>query len=88
MCQMSYYRWMLPLADRFGKNLKKIRSKKGVSQFQLGIEINCTEDTIANYENGRRWPDVETIEALAMALDVDPEAFFSKLSFQDQEKAL
>jgi len=75
---------MLPLADRFGKNLKKIRLERGVSQFQLGIEINCSEDTIANYENGRRWPDVETIEALAMALKVDPEAFFSRPLSQEK----
>lgn len=71
---------MLKFAQRFGSNLKRIRQNKKLTQFQLGIEIESSEDSIASYENGRRWPDVETIEAMAIVLEVDPEEFFKKIS--------
>jgi transcriptional regulator with XRE-family HTH domain len=75
---------MLNLSKRFGTNLKKIRESKHKRQIDLGADINSSEDTIANYENGRRWPDAETIEALASSLGVDPVEFFKKISSFDE----
>lgn len=72
---------MFNLAKRFGTNLKTIREKQGKRQIDLGADANVSEDTIANYENGRRWPDAVTIEAMAISLNVDPVEFFKKTSF-------
>lgn len=74
---------MHKLSQRFGENLREIRKNNKLSQFQLGIEIDSTEDTIANYESGRRWPDVESIEAMATVLKVDPEEFFKRTSSRE-----
>lgn len=40
--------------------LKSLRKSRGVTQKQLADYIGCTEQSIANYENGRRSADYET----------------------------
>ncbi len=37
---------------RVGQNIKKLREKKGISQFKLAIEVDCTPSTIAGIEAG------------------------------------
>ena len=73
---------MLEISQRLGHNLQRIRKERNLRQIDLAMEINSTEDTIANYENGRRWPSAETIEAMAAALEVDFEEFFKRFSLK------
>lgn len=43
--------------DKINKSkLVQLRKKVGLSQRELGDAIGVTEDTIANWENGRRQP--------------------------------
>lgn len=49
----------------FGKKLKELRKKKGLTQQELGNIINCTHTAINYYENGRRQPDATTLCKLA-----------------------
>jgi len=44
--------------------LKELREEKGLSQEQLGKEIGFKHNTICNWENGTREPDIDTIEKL------------------------
>lgn len=37
---------------KVGQNIKKLREEKGISQFKLAIEVNCTPSTIAGIEAG------------------------------------
>jgi transcriptional regulator with XRE-family HTH domain len=55
----------------FGKQIKKIRDEKAMSQLDLEIksEINRTE--ISRIENGQKNLEFFTIVRLAFALDVD-----------------
>ena len=41
----------LPL---YAKNIKYLRKKSGLTQVQLGIKLNIANNTIGQYEKGRR----------------------------------
>lgn len=54
----------------FHKNLKYYRLKKNMSKKELASRVGVTPMAISHYENGARRPNMETIKALAAALDV------------------
>lgn len=45
--------------------LRQIRKQKGYSQLKVAMELNLTREAISNYENGKRNPDIETLDALS-----------------------
>lgn len=60
-----------------GLKIKEIRKEKGYSQRRLGEMLNLTEQTISNYESGRRQVDFKTLEAIADVLNVTIETFIT-----------
>lgn len=61
--------------------MKALREEKGMSQAELGVLLNCSKQTISNYESGRRRPAYETLEAACDVFNV-PRAYF----FTEEEK--
>lgn len=57
---------------KVGKNIKKYRNQKGLSQFKLAIEIDCTTSAISGIEIGRSDTTLTKINAIAKALDIEP----------------
>ena len=51
--------------SNFGKQLRKIRKERSLRQQDLANIINVAQTTIANYEQGIRFPDEETLNKLA-----------------------
>lgn len=49
----------------FGQILAKLRKEKGLSQYKLAELMNFSRGQIANYEQGSREPDFETLERFA-----------------------
>lgn len=64
---------MANLTQRFGRNLKKIREKKGMSQFDLAQKAGLDITTINELENGRRQPLLKTTWKIANALKIKAE---------------
>ena len=56
--------------DNFGKRLRNLRKKAGLTQEQLAIAINVSLKTVQRWELGQREPRFEDIKALAIALGV------------------
>lgn len=54
----------------FSKNLKYYRLKMDLSKKELARKCNLSPMAISNYEDGKRMPDMQTIERLAKALNV------------------
>lgn len=54
----------------FSKNLKYYRLKKNMSKKELASLVQVTPMAIGYYESGERKPNMDTIRALAKALDV------------------
>lgn len=51
------------------KRIKELRSSKQLTQTQLAEQLNVTQQTIAQWENGRVTPSGETLEELARVLE-------------------
>lgn len=61
-----------------GKNIKKFRTLKGFSQEQLANKVGLSRQTITNWENGYREPDLDKAFKLAEILDVSLEDLLGK----------
>lgn len=66
----------------FGKVLKEIRTKKGVSQEQLAFECNLDRTFISLLERGLRQPTLTTLFTLADKLDVPVVTLIEKVDYQ------
>lgn len=53
------------MANTFKEMLKYYRKRDGLTQEALAKKSNIARSTIANYEQGLRKPDYETLELLA-----------------------
>lgn len=53
-----------------GKNIKKARQKRGLSQEELAHDVGITKSTISKYELGHREPSFEQLKKIAKVLDV------------------
>ncbi len=50
--------------------LKEIRTKSGISQLKLAMDLNMNQNTISRYENGERQAGYNELIALADYFDV------------------
>lgn len=50
--------------------IKKGRSKQGMTQAELARRVNVSQNTISQYEKGRRTPSVKTLYAISKALNI------------------
>jgi transcriptional regulator with XRE-family HTH domain len=64
------------IARLFGKNLKRIRNNKKISQLTLANMADLTHNFINEIENGRKWVSSDTIARLAAILETEPFQFF------------
>jgi transcriptional regulator with XRE-family HTH domain len=60
----------------FGKNLKRLRNSKKISQLTLANMADLTHNFINEIENGRKWVSSDTIARLAAILETEPFQFF------------
>lgn len=55
---------------KIGKNIRRIRVKKGLTQLDLAAECEMEESNIGRIENGNTNPTVRTLLKIAKALGV------------------
>ena len=55
---------------RFGRNLKRIREARGITQGDIVRALGVGRGFISNIENGKANPTLSTIARIARALDV------------------
>lgn len=60
-------------ASKLGKNLKRIRLSKGITQGDIVRKLGVSRGFISNIENGKANPTLATIAKLAKALEVSIE---------------
>ena len=63
----------------FGELLKKYRNECNYSQQQLAEKVQVDRTTVANWENGRRVPDLIVLSKIAEVFNVDISVFTSSL---------
>ncbi|MCI9976439.1 helix-turn-helix transcriptional regulator [Clostridioides difficile] len=57
--------------SNIGRNIKKYRLLKGWTQEQLAKESGLSKNAIYNYENERRIPNIDILNRISKALEVD-----------------
>ena len=55
---------------KLGKNLKRIRTAKGISQGEIGRILGVDKGFVSNIENGKTNPTLATIAKLAKSIGV------------------
>ena len=53
-----------------GAMIKELREKKQLTQAELAEQLYVSDKTVSKWENGKGYPDLSLLEALAKALDV------------------
>lgn len=61
---------MAEISSKLGQNLKRIRTKKGMSQGDISRALEVHRAYVSGIENGKRNPTLGTIQKLADALGV------------------
>ena len=61
------------ISEQLGKNMKRIRAKKKMSQGDIARALEVDRGYISNIENGKKNPTIATIQKLANALGVSPD---------------
>lgn len=67
---MEYNLCIMNESEQLGKNLKRIRTAKGISQGQIGRILEVDKSFISNIENGKTNPTLSTIAKIAKAIGV------------------
>ncbi|OHA18640.1 MAG: DNA-binding protein [Candidatus Taylorbacteria bacterium RIFCSPHIGHO2_01_FULL_45_63] len=57
-------------STKLGNNMKRIRTKKGISQGDIARTLGLGRGYVSNIENGKTNPTLSTIANLAKALGV------------------
>jgi transcriptional regulator with XRE-family HTH domain len=58
--------------------IKKVRTRRGVSQMELSLRSDLSQSFLANLEKGKKMPSVLTLIKIADALEVSPKDFFAE----------
>ncbi|MTI84412.1 MAG: helix-turn-helix domain-containing protein [Firmicutes bacterium] len=72
----------MPNNTPFSKRLVKLRKEKCLSQYELAKLLNLTRGQIANYEQGKRQPDYETLYKLANFFDASVDYLLGYTDFR------
>lgn len=56
--------------DKFGKLIKEIRKKNGLTQNELANKYNVTYQAVSKWENGKNLPDMALIKQIAQDFNV------------------
>ena len=58
------------------KNIRKYRTQRALTQDGLAEKLHVTRQAVSNWETGKNQPDLDMLEALAKALEIDVPALF------------
>lgn len=67
---------MTEFKNKFGARIKEIRKSKMLTQEKLAEKIDLDIPNLSNIETGKRFCSAETLEKIAIALDVSEKDLF------------
>lgn len=74
---------------KFNEKLLSIRKKKGLSQEELGMELQVSRQTISKWEEGQSYPDFQKLVMLSDYFDMTLDELVKDIDVQDvREKSL
>ncbi|MDP3770340.1 MAG: helix-turn-helix transcriptional regulator [bacterium] len=64
---------MNKISEQLGKNMKRVRANKKMSQGDIARALEVDRGYISNIENGKKNPTIATVAKIANALSVSPD---------------
>ena len=68
---------------KFNEKLLELRKKKGLSQEELGRELNVSRQTISKWESGQSYPDFEKLVLLSDFFELTLDELMKDIDVQD-----
>lgn len=65
--------------DILGREIRRVREEKGITQEELASRMNVNAQNISSYERGERCPSLYWMNRLYNALEIDPAKFTDDL---------
>ena len=72
--------------SKFGENLKKFRSEKGLSQEELATILGTSKQVLSRYEIGQRVPKISVVQNYANKLNLPLNYFLEDSSLKEEKK--
>ena len=72
----------------FNEKLISLRKSKGLSQEELGAELNVTRQTISKWESGQSYPDFQRLVLLSDFFGLTLDELVKDIDVQEVEKNL
>ncbi len=69
---------------RLAQRLREERESRNISQLDLALKANLSQNIVAMIETNRRVPNLSTIFKLCDALDINPAVLFERTSEEKQ----
>ena len=66
----------MQIKELLGKRIKELRKKKGLTQEKLAELAKIETPSLSNIENGKNYPNHETLDKISSALNVSPYELF------------
>lgn len=70
----------------FGEKLAELRRNKKLSQYELAEKLGFSRGKLANYEQGTREPDFETLELIADYFNVSIDYLLGRSNFPSTQQ--
>ena len=68
---------------KFNEKLMSIRKMKGLSQEELGMELQVSRQTISKWESGQSYPDFQRLVMLSDCFDMTLDELVKDIDVQD-----
>ncbi|XCP85994.1 helix-turn-helix transcriptional regulator [Roseburia hominis] len=66
------------MKNKFHENLTILRKARNYTQAQIADRLDISRSTYANYEAGKRSPDLDMLEKISVVLDVSIDELFGR----------
>lgn len=66
----------IELQKLFGRNVRRLREKQGLTQSELALKANINRSYLGGVERGQRRICIENIARIANALAISPDVLF------------
>lgn len=76
------------LKKTFGRRVKELRKRKGISQEKLSEMVDVAQNTLSCIETGENFCTSETLEKIITALDIEPSELFDFKHHQEPNDLL
>ena len=71
---------------KFNEKLVSIRKKQGLSQEELGMELQVSRQTISKWETGQSYPDFQSLVMLSDYFGMSLDELVKDIDVQDIKK--